>query len=461
MTYTDGTMRYEVDRKGNVKLPNNDDLVETIYCEGNNLLVIRKKLPEHYSDTLTRCNDANALVTALTRSTDNNDVKDDTSVNESNTSLVDDAPHYSLTATSNEPKAAKSPPHYSGSVASEKSETVITTKPKSTTHTKEVHTPPPENDNVIDLTNPNITAVDGELVDTSTGEIIGKCKRADSLTRAWDNQRWKLYNVPFEKSCFISATVDDNPTYSTMNKLSTDYSLWLKASYPDVGGCLFLEPREDGSWHSHFIPYFPNGVPIDFEGKTKAWWGQFNTQECDEQVKVELFESKEHLKNTVDYLKPTAKERKRKNVKYYPLGSQPIRCFGRKLAEPQKALTTFAVAKEVTATEKVQWRKQVKVFNTLTETLLYDVADYWFDAKLNLQPPKAETVVNYTSETTDDGKEEVVTDDGKTDWFTCKHCKSGKCDTCDRKAACDTSNRCEEHCAGFDKSFCRGCIWNE
>lgn len=300
MTYTDGITRYEVERKSNVALPDDNDLVETIYCEGNNLLVIRKKPREHYSDTLTQCSDANALVSALTRSTDN-DIKDDTSVNDNNTALADDTPHYSLTTTSDKPKAAKSDPHYSGSVASGKSETAITTKPKSTTHTKEVHTPPSEDDNVIDLTNPNITAVEGELVDTSTGKIIGKCKRADSLTRAWDMQRWKLYNVPFEQSCFISATVDNYPTYSTMNKLSTDYSLWLKASYPDVGGCLFLEPREDGSWHSHFIPYFPHGVPADLENKTKAWWAQFNTKDCDEQVKVELFEDEEHLKNTVDY----------------------------------------------------------------------------------------------------------------------------------------------------------------
>ena len=144
---------------------------------------------------------------------------------------------------------------------------------------------------------------------------------------------------------------------------------------------------------------------------------------------MELFENEEHLKNTVDYLKPTSKERKRKNVKYYPLGSQPIRCFGRKLAEPQKALTTFAVAKEVTANEKVQWRRQVKVFNALTETLLYDVADYWFVAKLTPQPSKAAVAKDNTNETTVSGKEDAVANNGKTDWFSCKHCKSGKCDS--------------------------------
>lgn len=450
MTYTDGTMRYEVERKGNVTLPDDNDLVETIFCEGNNLLVIRKKLPQHYPDTLTRCNDANALVTALTQSTDNNDVRDNTSVNtnvnDNNTALADDTPHYSVSAASDEPKTAKpksTDPHYSGSEKSAKGE----------------HTPS-EADNVVDLTNPNITAVEGELVDTSTGEIIGKCKRADSLTRAWDSQRWKLYNVPWEQSCFVSATVDDNATYARLNKLSTEYSLWLKDNYPDVGGCLFIEPREDGSWHSHFIPHFPNGVPDDFEQKTKAWWGQFNKKECDEQVKVELFESEEHLKNTVDYLKPTAKERKRKNVKYYPLGGQPIRCFGRKLVEPKKALTTFAVAKEVTANEKVQYRKQVKVFNTLTDTLLYDVADYWFVAKLNPQPLQAEVISDNTSVATDDHKATVIADDGKTDWFSCKHCKSGKCDKCDQQETCDRRNKCEEHCIGFDTSFCKGCIWD-
>lgn len=454
-------MRFEVERKGNVTLPDDNDLVETIYCEGNNLLVIRKKLPQHYPDELTQCTDANALITALTRSIKDTSVK--TSANDNNTALVDDTPHYSRSATTDEPKTTKPTPHYSASVASDEPKAA---KPKSATPhysgTVKEHTPSHEDDNIwLDLTSPNITAVEGELVDTSTGEIVGKCKRADSLTRAWDSQRWKLYNVPWEQSCFISATVDDYPTYSKMNELSTEYSLWLKGNYPDVGGCIFNEPREDGSWHSHFIPYFPNGVPADLENKTKAWWGQFNTQECDEQVKVELFESEEHLKNTVDYLKPTAKERKRQNVKYYPLGSQPIRCFGHKLPEPKKALTTFAVAKELTANEKVQWRKQVKVFNTLTETLLYDVADYWFDAKLNLQPPKAETVVNYTSETTDDGKEEVVTDDGKTDWFRCKHTNGKyKCDTCPQQATCNKRDRCEEHCIGFDTTFCKGCIWD-
>lgn len=465
MNYTDGTMRYEVERKSNVTLPDDNDLIETIFCEGNNLLVIRKKPPERYSDDLTRCSDANALVSALTRTTDNDDVKN-ASINESNTVLADDDPHYPRTLASDKPKAAKSDPHYSVSVASDEPKAA---KPKSTDphysgsekSAKGEHTLS-EDDNAIDLTNPNITAVEGELVDTKTGEIIGKCKRADSLTRAWDNQRWKLYNVPWEQSCFISATVDNNPTYARLNKLSTDYSLWLKDNYPDVGGCLFLEPREDGSWHSHFIPYFPNGVPDDFESKTKAWWGQFNTKDCDNQVEVKLFDDEEHLKNTVDYLKPTAKERKRKNVKYYPLGSQPIRCFGRKLVEPKKALTTFAVAKEITTAEKVQWRKQVKVFNTLTDTLLYDVSDYWFDAKLNLQPPKAETVNNTNETTASDHREDVFTDDGKTDWFTCKHNGNKcKCDKCDRQETCDKRNRCEEHCIGFDTSFCRGCVWNE
>lgn len=318
MTYTDGTMRFEVERKGNVRLPDDNDLVETIFCEGNNLLAIRKKPREHYPDELTQCNDANALITALTQSTDNDDVKDTTSDNDSNTVPVDDDPHNSRTVASEKTKAAN--PHYSVSVASDEPKA---TKPKSATphysgsvSVKEEHTTPSEDDNVIDLTNPNITAVEGELVDTKTGEIIGKCKRADSLTRAWDNQRWKLYNVPFKQSCFISATVDDNPTYARINKLSTEYSLWLKENYPDVGGCLFLEPREDGSWHSHIIPHFPHGVPADFESKTKDWWGQFNTKDCDNQVEVKLFDDEEHLKNTVDYLKPTAKERKRKNVKY-------------------------------------------------------------------------------------------------------------------------------------------------
>lgn len=261
MTYTDGTMRFDVERKSNVTLPDDNDLVETIYCKGNNLLIIRKKPPERYSDELMQCNDANALVTALTRSTTDNNVEDtsvNTSVKESNTALVDDVPHYSLTTTSDKPNAAKSTPHNSGTVS-----------------VKEEHTPSTEADNVVDLANLNITAVEGELVNTQTGEIIGKCKRADSLTRAWDNQRWKLYNVPFEQSCFISATVDDNPTYAVMNKLSTGYSLWLKENYPDVGGCLFIEPREDGSWHSHFIPHFPHGVPADFENKTKIFDGEW------------------------------------------------------------------------------------------------------------------------------------------------------------------------------------------
>lgn len=463
MTHTDGTMRYEVDRKGNVKLPNDNDLVETIYCEGNNLLVIRKKLPQHYPDELTQCTDANALITALTRSTDS-DVKDTsvkTSANDNNTVLADDAPHYSRSATTDEPKTTKPTPHYSASVASDEPKAA---KPKSATPhysgTVEEHTPSHEDDNIwLDLTSPNITAVEGELVDTSTGEIIGKCKRADSLTRAWENQRWKLYNVPYEQSCFISATVDDYPTYARMNELSTEYSLWLKGNYPDVGGCIFLEPREDGSWHSHFIPHFLHGVPSDFEQQTKEWWGQFNSKECDAQVKVVFFTNEEHLKQTIDYLKPTSKERKRKNIKYYPLGSQPIRCFGRKLTEPKKALTTFAVAKEVTDAEKVQWRRELKVFNALTDTLLYDVADYWFVAKLNSQASQAEVDNDNVRETTS-GKADVTPDDSKTDWFNCKHCKSGKCDTCDRQETCDKNNRCEEHCIGFDQSFCRGCIWD-
>lgn len=462
-TYTHGTTRFEIELGSEVTLPDNNDKVEAIYCVALGKMLVRKK--SQCNNKLKHCSDANALVAAFMQLTET-----DNDVSVSNT-----APHYSGTAndvkdTSTNVSESNTDPHNSVST----SDKPKVTKAKSDPHNSETAAQTTSNysSNIVDLTQPNIIDIEGELVDTNTGEIVGKCKRADSLTRAWRNQQDKIYNsMPWDKSCFVSPTVDNNATYDNLSTLSANYASWIMDTYPDAFGSIFCEPRSDGSWHSHIIPCFPNGVPDDFEDETKAWWAQYNNKECDEQVLIVRFENEEHFHNTINYLKPTRTAKKRKNVKYYRVGSQPIRSFG-KVTKPTKVLTTFAVVQEVTGDEKKRWRKQVKVFDVLTETLLYSAADYYFNVKPNLFVPMTKdinstsndnaedantTADSGTADVEDDAQTNTTSNGGKRDYFHCADEESGKC-VC--HSDCDRHGKCE-YCFGYSTSFCRGCIWDD
>ena len=411
--------------RGEVQLPDLGDDVEVTYLAANDLIEIR--CPSTPSTKLIPCADKDALIKALT-------------------AVAQTKPQTKAKTKTNSKKQTEDEPCDNSGIlpvaATEKSEPCDNSGFSSVATNEKAD-------------NDSSKAADFEdigkfTVDLETGEVIELSRDYDGLRRSYNRQKRQVLNcAPYQTTRWSICTTDTKPTYDQMNKLATAFTECLKDHYgkDNVMNFKFLEPCEDGSWHSNFLTNFINGVPSDFEDFTKKWWRRKNTKDCDEQVVVkDAFESVDDLLRVLDYLNPTSKK-KRHLIKYYPKGCQPMRHSGGNVTEPNKATITFEVAKTILGKEKPERRTYVEVEQTDTKFTLYTCSTFLF-------------VANLRTENTSDSKSDAIANDGKTDWFTCKH-NDGKykCDTCPKRETCNKRDRCEEHCIGFDTRFCRGCIW--
>lgn len=204
------------------------------------------------------------------------------------------------------------------------------------------------NNSADNIDNKDIITCDGYKFDSKTGEVIKKIRPLESLRRSWFRQKDYIYNnASYDKSLFVTATLDTKPTYDELNKIVTKYIRRLKYKYADKLNCgfIFLEPCGDGSWHVHFILTFEKIIPIDFEEITEKWWSKYNIKQSDEQVEIQDITTVDDLIRIVNYLNPTS-EKKRVRAKYYPVSGQPIRRFGT-VEAPNKALMNFETAKKL------------------------------------------------------------------------------------------------------------------
>lgn len=234
----------------------------------------------------------------------------------------------------------------------------------------------------IDLADDAIKAIDGDLFDLRTGEIIGRCKTLDNVRRTWSAKRHEILNsVLWTCSCLVTATLGGEPTFDQISKATAKFARWLGNRFSDGYVCAFafIEPHKDGCWHVHIIVGFLNCIPDDFAVKTQRWWDKQNKRQCDEQVDVMPFDSREHLEQVIQYLNPTSKD-KRERIKFYPLNSQPMRAFGN-FSAPNKALASFEVAQEILGDEMPAFRRQVRVIDSNTQEELFFKAEFMFAPK--------------------------------------------------------------------------------
>lgn len=280
----------------------------------------------------------------------------------------------------------------------------------------------------VDIANDDIIAVEGKLTDMRTGEIVGICKHEDNLRRAFNTQYDKvLSSLSSHNTLFVTATLDSIVTYKTMQHAVSGFERWVKGLCNFRFGAHFLEPHADGNWHVHLLLYFRDCIPESTEDAIVRWWNARNGKPCDEQVDVVEVVDDEHLLNILEYLKPTRGE-KRERIKYYPVGKQPMGCFG-DVQKPERKLEVFEDVKSELGKEFDEYRRRLEKYHPNTNELISFVARYLFKAK----PAKDNTVSpltynNIISEPPD--KQGTVT-------FSVEWCGSRRCLECLKKDRCD------------------------
>lgn len=298
------TVRFHKD----VGLPNNKDIVEVIAYKANNFVCINKKTT--YSNKLKQCSNVDAFIKQLFASKPKQSAKDKTNKKNGNNSKKNTASQKNGMLKRNGINSKKDC-----------------------------------NNSADNIDNKDIITCDGYKFDSKTGEVIKKIRSLESLRRSWYCQKDFVYNnASYDKSLFITATLDSKPSYDKLNKIVANYIRFVKLKYKIKCGFIFLEPCEDGSWYVHFILAFEKVKPIEFEEGTKKWWSKYNIKQSDEQVKIQDIPTVDDLIKIVNYLNPTS-EKKRGRAKYYPVSGQPIRRFGT-VEAPNKALTNFEIAKK-------------------------------------------------------------------------------------------------------------------
>ena len=220
-----------------------------------------------------------------------------------------------------------------------------------------------------------------DLIDTRTGNIVGRCKHEDNIRRAYNTQFDKvLSSLHWKNTLFITATLDGVVTFERMRLAVTCFIKWIKKLCGFKFGAYFIEPHADGNWHVHFLIYFKPLVPEGCEDAIIAWWDARNGRPCDEQVEIEAIEDSEHLLNILRYLKPTRSE-KQSRIKYYLLSTQPFGCFGEVL-KPDRSLEIFEDVQPSLDGEFISARSRFEIYIPETDELLSYSAEFFFEANL-------------------------------------------------------------------------------